>query len=276
MGNRRRLLLDEPAAQLQQTVLYELHQSLGARIVPFAGYQMPLNYSPGIIKEHRHTRTSASLFDVSHMGQIRIYGPGAIETLESLMPIDLSTMKPGQQRYNFLTNNNGGIVDDLMISRLADHWQLIVNAANKMKDLELITTACGPRTTVDYQHDAALIALQGPAASTILSRHSTETASLPFMHQGPFTIGGIPCLISRSGYTGEDGFEISVSNSHAITLAESLLAHPEVEAAGLTVTTSMNRQPHSKPTCCGRSPLTDESMGNELETFPVTSEFSRK
>ena len=233
MGNRRRLLLDDPAAQLQQTVLYELHQSLGARIVPFADYQMPLNYSPGIIKEHRHTRTSASLFDVSHMGQIHIHGAGAIETLESLMPIDLSTVKPGQQRYNFLTNTNGGIVDDLMIARFDDHWQLIVNAANKMKDLELITAACGSRTTVDYQHDAALIALQGPAASTILSRHSTGPASLPFMHHGQFEIDGIPCSVSRSGYTGEDGFEISVSNSHATTLAQSLLAHPEVEAAGL-------------------------------------------
>ena len=233
MANRRRLLLDDPAAQLQQTVLYELHQSLGARIVPFADYQMPLNYSPGIIKEHRHTRTSASLFDVSHMGQIHIHGAGAIETLESLMPIDLSTVKPGQQRYNFLTNDNGGIVDDLMIARFEDHWQLIVNAANKMKDLELITAACGSRTTVDYQHDAALIALQGPAASTILSRHSTGPASLPFMHHGQFEIDGIPCSVSRSGYTGEDGFEISVSNSHAITLAQSLLAHSEVEAAGL-------------------------------------------
>ena len=225
--------MDDPAAQLQQTVLYELHQSLGARIVPFADYQMPLNYSPGIIKEHRHTRTSASLFDVSHMGQIHIHGAGAIETLESLMPIDLSTVKPGQQRYNFLTNTNGGIVDDLMIARFEDHWQLIVNAANKMKDLELITAACGSRTTVDYQHDTALIALQGPAASTILSRHSTGPASLPFMHHGQFEIDGIPCSVSRSGYTGEDGFEISVSNSHAITLAQSLLAHSEVEAAGL-------------------------------------------
>ena len=225
--------MDDPAAHLQQTALYELHQSLGARIVPFAGYHMPLNYPPGIIKEHRHTRTSASLFDVSHMGQIRIHGAGAIETLESLMPIDLSTMEPGQQRYNFLTNSNGGIVDDLMISRFDDYWQLIVNAANKMKDLELITTACGSRTTVDYQHDAALIALQGPAASTILSRHSPQTASLPFMHHGQFEINGIPCSVSRSGYTGEDGFEISVSNSHAIALAQNLLAHPEVEAAGL-------------------------------------------
>ena len=225
--------MDDPAEQLQQTALYEWHQSLGARIVPFAGYQMPLNYPTGIIKEHLHTRASASLFDVSHMGQIRIHGVGAIETLESLMPIDLSTLKPGQQRYSFLTNNNGGIVDDLMVSRFEDHWQLIVNAANKMKDLELITTASGSRTTVDYRHDAALIALQGPAASTILSRHSSGTASLPFMQQGQFEIAGIPCLVSRSGYTGEDGFEISVSNSHAITLAESLLAHPEVEAAGL-------------------------------------------
>ena len=225
--------MDDPAAHLQQTALYDLHQSLGARIVPFAGYHMPLNYPPGIIKEHHHTRTSASLFDVSHMGQIRIHGAGAIETLESLMPIDLSTVEPGQQRYNFLTNSNGGIVDDLMISRFDDYWQLIVNAANKMKDLELITTACGSRTTVDYQHDAALIALQGPAASTILSRHSPQTASLPFMHHGQFEINGIPCSVSRSGYTGEDGFEISVSNSHAIALAQNLLAHPEVEAAGL-------------------------------------------
>jgi aminomethyltransferase len=218
---------------LQLTPLNDLHLELGAKMVPFAGYAMPVQYPAGILAEHRQCRGDAALFDVSHMGQIRLYGADAAAALESLVPQDIVDLAVGKQRYAFFTNPAGGLLDDLMVTRRADHLLLIVNAGCKAADLLHLITHIGHRCQVVNQPDQALLALQGPRAVTALARLDPGVATLSFMTGGDFVLAGADCFVTRSGYTGEDGFEISVPASHAVALARALLDQPEVKPAGL-------------------------------------------
>ena len=225
------------ATDLLKTPLHDLHVELGARMVPFAGYHMPVQYPAGLMAEHLHCRASAALFDVSHMGQLKITGDDAALALESLIPIDVAGMAAGQQRYGFFTNDQGGILDDLMLTRhqAGDHteWLLIVNASNKDADTAHLSSRIGQRCTVQPRPDLALLALQGPLAVNALARLNPAVAELGFMNGAAFTLNGTRCFATRSGYTGEDGFEISVPAEHAESLARALLAQPEVKPAGL-------------------------------------------
>lgn len=218
---------------LATTPLHALHLQLGAKMVPFAGYDMPVSYPAGIIAEHRHCRESAALFDVSHMGQLRLIGDDAGRALESLVPMDVADLPVGKQRYAFFTNSAGGILDDLMITRREHDLLLIVNAACKAADNLHLVTHIGHRCTVQPLPDRALLALQGPKAVQALTRLNGEVATLGFMTGGDFTLEGAPCFVTRSGYTGEDGFEISVPGDRAESLARALLDLPEVRPAGL-------------------------------------------
>jgi aminomethyltransferase len=220
------------ASELLKTPLYALHLEQGARMVPFAGYEMPVQYD-GIMAEHKQCRTAAALFDVSHMGQIRLVGDDAAAALESLVPVDVIGLGVGKQRYGFFTNANGGILDDLMIARREHDILLIVNAACKTADLTHLMTHIGHRCTIHPLPDQALLALQGPKAVTVISRINAEVGKLSFMSCGAFQLNGISCFVSRSGYTGEDGFEISVPADQAEALARALMAQPEVKLAGL-------------------------------------------
>jgi aminomethyltransferase len=213
------------AAGLQRTALYALHAELGARFCPFAGYEMPLQYREGLRAEHLHTRAQAGLFDVSHMGQLRVTGPGLHEALERALPVDFDGWPEGRQRYSLLLNERGGIEDDLMVTRLADEVRIVVNAACRQKDLELLRRLC-PRLSFELL-DRALIALQGPAADAAFNR--PEAKRLAFMQAVAFD----DLFVSRSGYTGEDGFEISVPNEHAPKLVRRLLSDPRVKPVGL-------------------------------------------
>jgi aminomethyltransferase len=225
-------------AALFKTPLHALHLELGAKMTPFAGYEMPVNYPRGILAEHRHCRAAAALFDVSHMGQIRLDGPQAAQALESLVPVDVMGLAEGRQRYGFFTNSSGGLLDDLMITRpqaaagMGD-LLLIVNAAGKAADLVHLHTHISHRCRVQALPERALLALQGPQAATALARLAPGVAALSFMTGGAFELAGAPCYLTRSGYTGEDGFEISVPAEAAETLARALLDQPEVEPAGL-------------------------------------------
>lgn len=221
-----------PAALLH-TPLHALHQELGARLVPFAGYAMPVQYPAGIMAEHAHCRRAAALFDVSHMGQVRVSGDEAALALESLIPIDVQGMNVGQQRYGFFTSANGGLLDDLMITRRAGDFLLVVNASCKDADLQHLQTHIGHRCLVQALPDQALLALQGPQAASVVSRLNLTPAAMLFMNGCQARLAGIDCFITRSGYTGEDGFEISVLASQAHALARALLAHAEVAPAGL-------------------------------------------
>ncbi len=218
---------------LLQTPLHALHLELGAKMVPFAGYSMPVNYPGGIIAEHKHCRESAALFDVSHMGQLRLVGSDAAQALESLVPVDVVDLAVGKQRYGFFTNANGGILDDLMITRRADDLFLVVNAAGKDADIRHLVTHIGHRCTVQPLADRALLALQGPKAVEALRKLNPAVAELTFMTGTAVQIAGADCFVTRSGYTGEDGFEISVPADKAVALARALLALPEVKPAGL-------------------------------------------
>ena len=222
-----------PAAPLRQTPLHALHAELGARMVPFAGYSMPLQYATGILSEHRHCRDAAALFDVSHMGQLQLRGADAAAALETLLPQDVIDLGLNRQRYAFFTNAQGGLLDDLMVTRRADHLLLIVNAGCKADDTRHLITHIGHRCTVLPMADQALLALQGPQAVTALARLNADVAGLAFMTGGDFSLAGTDCFVTRSGYTGEDGFEISVPGEQADTLARALLAQPEVKPAGL-------------------------------------------
>jgi len=219
---------------LSRTPLYNLHVELGAKIVPFAGYEMPVQYPTGIIKEHHHTRTQAGLFDVSHMGQVRLSGAGAAAALESLVPVDMVDLAVGNQRYALFTNEQGGILDDLMVANSGDHSLfVVVNAACKQQDLAHLQAHLADRCNVEELADRGLLALQGPAAGAVMARLAPETAQMVFMDHREVTLVGVACFISRSGYTGEDGFEISVPADQTEQLARLLLAQPEVAPIGL-------------------------------------------
>ncbi|HWX01116.1 glycine cleavage system aminomethyltransferase GcvT [Collimonas sp.] len=216
-----------------RTALYDLHIELGAKMVPFAGYDMPLQYPSGILKEHKHARAQAGLFDVSHMGQLRLSGADAAAALESLVPVDIIDLPANRQRYAVFTNPQGGILDDLMVSNGGDHLFLVVNAACKQQDTAHLRQHLAGRCQIEELGDRALLALQGPAAAAVMARLAPETAQMVFMQTGKVTLAGAECFISRSGYTGEDGFEISVPNAQAEALARLLLAQEEVAPIGL-------------------------------------------
>lgn len=220
---------------LLQTPLHALHLELGARMVPFAGYDMPVQYPLGVLKEHLHTREQAGLFDVSHMGQIRLVGADAAKALETLVPVDIIDLPVGMQRYAMFTNEQGGILDDLMVANLGnDELFLVVNAACKDQDLAHLRQHIGTLCQVQpLFEERALLALQGPAAVKVLQRLAPEVADMTFMQFKPVVLLGVDCYVSRSGYTGEDGFEISVPSASAEGLARHLLAEPEVAAIGL-------------------------------------------
>jgi aminomethyltransferase len=223
----------QPEQTLLTTPLHQLHLELGAKMVPFAGYEMPVNYPGGIIAEHKWCRESAALFDVSHMGQLRLVGADAAAALETLVPMDVIDLPVGKQRYALFTNSAGGILDDLMITRRENDLFVVVNAACKDADTRHLVTHIGHRCQVIPLPDRALLALQGPKAVTALSRLNSGVAQLTFMTGGSFELAGAECFVTRSGYTGEDGFEISVPATHAVGLARELLACPEVKPAGL-------------------------------------------
>ena len=221
------------ANPLLKTPLHALHLELGAKMVPFAGYDMPVAYPAGILAEHRHCRSAAALFDVSHMGQVRVSGDDAARALESLVPADVVDLPVDVQRYACFTDENGGILDDLMIARRADHLHLVVNAANHAADLRHLMLKIGDRCLIRPIEEQALLALQGPQAAAVLGRLAAAIDTLPFMRGTEVTLAGAACWVTRSGYTGEDGFEISVAAGQAEALARALLAQPEVEPAGL-------------------------------------------
>jgi len=229
-------------SDLLETPLYALHQQLGARLVPFAGYAMPVQYPAGLLAEHRHTRAAAGLFDVSHMGQVQISAPDpadAARALERLMPVDMLGLAPHRQRYGLLTHDAGGILDDLMAVNRSDHFFLVVNGACKAADLAYIQTHIDQRCTVTPLPDQALLALQGPQAVTALARILPGVERLVFMSGSDFAWQGAPLYVTRSGYTGEDGFEISLPAAQAEALARALLAQPEVRPIGLGARNSL-------------------------------------
>ena len=221
------------ATALARTPLHALHVELGARMVPFAGYDMPVQYPAGILAEHTACRTAAALFDVSHMGQLRLEGEGAAAALESLVPMDIQGLGVGKQRYALFTNDEGGIQDDLMVTRRESDLLLVVNAACKDADTAHLQRHIGSRCRVVPMPEHALLALQGPQAVDALARLAPGVRALTFMTGGAFTLEGADCYLTRSGYTGEDGFEISVPAEAAEHLARALLAQPEVQPAGL-------------------------------------------
>ncbi|MEQ4283129.1 glycine cleavage system aminomethyltransferase GcvT [Pseudomonas syringae] len=220
---------------LLTTPLHALHRELGAKMVPFAGYDMPVQYPAGVMKEHLHTRAQAGLFDVSHMGQIRLSGADAAKALEALVPVDIIDLPVGMQRYAMFTDENGGILDDLMVANLGnDQLMLVVNAACKDQDLaHLCRHLAGHCKIEPLFEERALLALQGPAAVTVLARLAPEVAKMTFMQFTSVTLLGVKCYVSRSGYTGEDGYEISVPAEQAEALARRLLEEPEVAPIGL-------------------------------------------
>jgi aminomethyltransferase len=227
------------AAPLLITPLNALHLELGARMVPFAGYSMPVQYPSGLMAEHVHTRTQAGLFDVSHMGQLTLSGPGAAKAFESLMPVDVMGLAPGRQRYGLLLNEEGGILDDLMFVNRGDDLFVVVNGACKQADIAHLQQRIGTQCTITPMPDQALLALQGPLAVTALARMVPGVTSLVFMTGARFDWKGVPLFITRSGYTGEDGFEISIAAAQADTFARALLAQPEVKPIGLGARNSL-------------------------------------
>jgi aminomethyltransferase len=218
---------------LLATPLHAMHIEAGAKMVPFAGYEMPVQYKLGVKKEHLHTREAAGLFDVSHMGQLKLHGKEAALALESLVPVDIVDLPQGKQRYAFFTNENGGILDDLMVANLGDCLFVVVNAACKEQDIAHLRAHLPESVGIEVIDDRALIALQGPKAVEVLSRFAPTVRSMQFMDIALVTLNGAECIVSRSGYTGEDGYEISVAADQAPALASSLLALDEVEWIGL-------------------------------------------
>ena len=223
-------------SDLKQTPLHALHVSLGAKMVPFAGYDMPVQYELGVMKEHLHTRAKAGLFDVSHMGQVIVRGASyeaAARGLETLIPIDVLGLGQNRQRYGFFTNADGGIEDDLMLANRGDHVFVVVNAACKDADIAHMKSALEPEITVTEIMDRALLALQGPAAESVLATLDPRAAEMRFMDVATLDLKGVEAWVSRSGYSGEDGYEISVPTEAAEDIAKALLEHSDVEAIGL-------------------------------------------
>lgn len=225
-------------AALQVTPLHSLHLSLGARMVPFAGYDMPVQYPAGVMKEHLQTRASAGLFDVSHMGQVIIKAKsGKLEdaalALETLVPVDILGLKEGRQRYGFFTDEAGSILDDLMITNRGDHLFVVVNAACKDADLAHMQAHLSQSCEIELLTDRALIALQGPRAEAVLSELWAGVSGMKFMDAREVPLLDVPCIVSRSGYSGEDGFEISIPSGKVEAIARALLEHPDCEPIGL-------------------------------------------
>ncbi|NNE84113.1 MAG: glycine cleavage system aminomethyltransferase GcvT [Alphaproteobacteria bacterium] len=226
------------AASLKSTPLNALHKELGARMVPFAGYEMPVQYPAGIIAEHSHTRTAAGLFDVSHMGQAVLRGDDPAAAFERLVPGDITGLAPGAMRYTLLLNEAGGIIDDLIVTRPGESGTegqiyLVVNAASKDADFAHISKQLAGSATLERADDRALLALQGPQAAAVLARLAPASGDLVFMRAAAMTIDGVDCFVSRAGYTGEDGFEISLPGDAAEGFARRLLTEPEVAPVGL-------------------------------------------
>jgi aminomethyltransferase len=219
---------------LLRTPLHALHREFGAKMVPFAGYDMPVQYPDGILKEHLHCRASAGLFDVSHMGQARIDGAGAVAALEALVPGDLAALAPGRMRYTMFTDDNAGILDDLMVTARRDGgFVVVLNAACKAVDMAHLEAGLTGGARATLMDDRALLALQGPKAAEVMAHLAPGAEAMKFMSAADMTVAGIDCFVSRSGYTGEDGYEISVAASGAEALARKLLAEPEVAPIGL-------------------------------------------
>jgi len=232
------MLARESENSLQITPLHALHLQRGGKMVPFAGYDMPVQFAAGVLKEHLHTRKSAGLFDVSHMGQLVLRAKsGRVEdaalALERLVPQDIVAVAPGRQRYAQFTNDEGGILDDLMVANFGDHLFLVVNAACKADDEAHLREKLSDRCIIEKLADRALIALQGPKAEQALAKFCADVSSMKFMDTGPRRVGAFDCFVSRSGYTGEDGFEISVPAEHAEALVKSLLENSDVLPIGL-------------------------------------------
>ncbi|QQO36764.1 glycine cleavage system aminomethyltransferase GcvT [Bradyrhizobium diazoefficiens] len=232
------MLARDDQDSLRRTPLYDLHVSLGGKMVPFAGYDMPVQYPAGVLKEHLQTRTSAGLFDVSHMGQIALRPKSgkvedAARALERLVPQDILAIAPGRQRYAQFTNTDGGILDDLMVANFGDYLFLVVNAACKAEDEAHLRANLSDICSIDSLADRALIALQGPKAEAALAKLCAEAPAMKFMDAGPREVAGLACFVSRSGYTGEDGFEISVPAADAERLAKTLLENSDVMPIGL-------------------------------------------
>ena len=222
--------------ELKRTPLHALHRELGARLVPFAGYEMPVQYPTGILAEHAHTRSAAGLFDVSHMGQVWLTaraGHNVARALESLVPGDIAGLAPGQQRYTQFTSETGGILDDLMTTSTGDHLLVVINAACKDTDLAHIQKHLSGACEIEPMFARGLLALQGPLASQVLARLAPAVAAMKFMTGAFFVIDGARCYVTRSGYTGGDGYEISTPADAADTIARRLLAQPEVRPIGL-------------------------------------------
>lgn len=232
---------ERPPEQLSVTPLHALHLARGGRMVPFAGYSLPVQYADGIIAEHNHTRSAAGLFDVSHMGQAFLVGPDhatVARALEALVPADILGLGPGRQRYTQLLNAEGGIVDDLMVTRSSDPAEdgvlmLVVNAARKETDFAHFAAGLPAGVRLLRANHRALIAVQGPLAAEVVGRHSRDIAAMEFMSAQSASFDGIDCHVSRSGYTGEDGYEISVKATRVIAIVERLLDDPRVKLAGL-------------------------------------------
>ena len=221
---------------LNRTAFYDMHIANGAKMVPFAGYDMPVQYKLGVMKEHQHTRQKAGLFDVSHMGQVVLRGASYEQTakgLERLIPMDVLGLKQGRQRYGFFTNDAGGILDDLMFANRGDHIFMVVNAGCKAQDIAHLRHHLEPDIHVKALENRALLALQGPSAEQVLAQHYPPITEMAFMDIDTIPIAGVECWVSRSGYTGEDGFEISIPLSAAQDVAKALTEHEDVEWVGL-------------------------------------------
>ena len=224
------------AQALRKTPLHDLHRDLGAKLTEFAGYEMPVQYGLGILGEHQHTRAKAGLFDVSHMGQVILRGRSYTETalaLEKLLPTDVLGLEVGRQRYGLLTTNSGGILDDLMFSNRRDHIFIVLNAACKNSDIKHLKSLLEPEILVEEVLNRALIALQGPASETVLGELNPQVKNMKFMDVETLLVSGVECWISRSGYTGEDGFEISIPAADAELVTRSILSNENVEFIGL-------------------------------------------
>ena len=224
------------AQGLKKTPLYELHREFEAKLTEFAGYEMPVQYNLGILGEHQHTRTKAGLFDVSHMGQVILHGKSYQETalaLEKAIPMDVLSLNLGRQRYGFLTTDHGGILDDLMFSNRGDHIFIVLNAACKDSDIVHLRALLEPDISIEEIKNRALIALQGPASEVVLGEFNPQIRGMRFMDVATLSIGGVECWVSRSGYTGEDGFEISIPSNAAELVTRSILSKNEVELIGL-------------------------------------------